>query len=163
MMPQARTGLVSCPPALGIAAAQSTPPRCRLLEQFHERAGARRDSPRFVVDDMKVSPEPNASEPEGAEPAGSDFSPHRVGRDKGNTKTSHDTLLDRLGMVELHRYSKPDACPQERAFGDTPSGGSLLTQEQGLVGEQLGRDLPALGPRVCGRDDQDKLIEHSCG
>jgi len=112
---------------------------------------------------MKVSPKPNAAEPEGAEPSGSDFSPYRVGRDKGNAKTRHDTLLDRLGMVELHRDSKPDARPQERAFGHAPNGGSILTQDQGLVGEQLGRDIPPLGPRVNGGDDQDKLIEHACG
>ena len=83
------------------------------------------------MDDMKVSPKPNAAEPEGAEPSGSDFSPHRVGRDKGNAKTRHDTLLDRLGMVELHRDSKPDARPQERAFGDAPSGGSIPRRSRG--------------------------------
>ena len=47
-----------------------------LLEYFHKRARARGDSPGFVVDDVKVSLNTNASKPERAEPAGRCFPSH---------------------------------------------------------------------------------------
>lgn len=79
--------------------------------------------------------------------------PHRVGRNKGNAK----------GVIELHCHSELDARSLESAFRDTSRRGSILSHEQGHVGEQSGRDVPALRPCVLGRDDQDKLIEHSRG
>src|SRR5438093_928664 len=136
-------------------------PSCRLLEQFHERTRARRDSPGFVMDDMEVSLDPNTAKPESAETPGRYFSSHRVDRNKGNAKTRHHPLLDRFGMVELHRHSEPDSRPLQRPFGDAPSRGSVLSHEERLVDERLGHDVPALRPRVSGRDDEDELIENS--
>ena len=84
---------------------------------------------------MEVSLNPDTSEPEGAKPPGGYFSPHRVDRNKGNAKTCHHPLLDRLGMVELHGHSEPDPRPLERAFGDASRRRPFLPHEQGLIGE----------------------------
>lgn len=110
---------------------------------------------------MEVSLDPNTAKPEGTETPGRYFSPYRVDRKKSDAKTRHHPLLDRLGMIELHRHSEPDACPLERAFGDAPGRRPFLPHEQGLVGERLGHDVPTLCPRVSGRDDEDELIGHS--
>jgi hypothetical protein len=130
-------------------------------EQYHERSGARRDPPSFVVDDMEVSLDLDTAKPEAIKTPSYYFPADRVDRHKGNAETRHHTLLDCLGMVELHRHLELDARSLQRAFGGAPSRGSMLSHEQGRFGEQLGRDVPALRPCVSGRDDQDKLIEHS--
>jgi len=136
-------------------------PSCRLLEQFYEHPCARRDSPGFVVDDMEVPLDPNTAKSQGTETPGRYFSSHRVDRNKGNAKTRHDPMLDRLGMVELHRHLEPDPRPLQRAFGDAPSRGPFLSHEQWLIGQRLGHDVPALRPGVSGGCDKDELVEHS--
>ena len=90
---------------------------------------------------MEVPLDPNTTKPEGAETSSGDVASHRVDRNKGNAKTRHHTLFDRLGMVEFHRHLEPDPRPLQRTFGDAPSRGPFLAHEQGLSGEGLGHDV----------------------
>lgn len=110
---------------------------------------------------MKVPLDRNTTKLKCVETPSGDLSSHRVDRKKGNAKTCHHPLFDRLGMVELHRHSEPDPRSLECAFGDAPGRRPFLPHEQGLIGERLGRDVPALRPRVSRRNDKDELIDHA--
>lgn len=64
-----------------------------------------------MVQDMKVSLNPNAAELEGVEPPGSRFAAYRIHRGKRNAKTGHHPLLDCFSVVEFHRHPELDARP----------------------------------------------------
>ena len=75
---------------------------------------------------MEVPLDPNTAKSEGMEPPGGYFSSHRIDRNEGNAKTRHHSLLDRLGMVQLHRHTELDARSLQRAFRDAASGRSFF-------------------------------------
>ena len=103
----------------------------------------------------------NASEPEPVESAGGNFSAHGVDRDERDAQPGHHPLLDRLGVVKLHRDPELHARLLQHALRDAAGCRSFFTHEQRVFGERVGPNIPAPRPCVPGRDDENELIAHS--
>src|SRR5438445_243203 len=110
-----------------------------------------------MMNDVEMSLNANTPEPERAEPAGSCFPSYRVDRNKRDPQPSHYALLDRFGMVKLHRHSKLDAGPLQRAFRNAAGRRSFLPDEERLIGEGLGGDVATSSPGVLGRHDENEF------
>src|SRR5439155_11992399 len=96
----------------------------RMLQHLHERSRTRRDAASLVVEDVEVPAYADAAKPDLTQTPGLDLGADRVGRDERNAEARHDALLDRLGVIQLHRDPEFHSRPLESPLGDTPTGGS---------------------------------------
>jgi hypothetical protein len=63
------------------------------------------------VNDVKVSLNRNASEPQRMEPPGGELPAHRIDRDERNAQPSHHALFDGFSVIKLHRHLELHARP----------------------------------------------------
>lgn len=105
------------------------------LEQLDEGSCARAQGARLVVDDVEVTADSQAAEPERTQSARRKLASDGVDRDEGDPQTRHHRLLDRFCVAELHGRFDVPAGSLQRPLGDLTRGGALFTDEQSLTSE----------------------------
>jgi hypothetical protein len=110
------------------------------------------------VNDMKVSADAEAPDRNDSELPRPYFAANGVARDERDPEPRHDTFLDGLGMVQLHRLHRRYPGLLERALYHLASGGPRFSDQ-----EPLRRDIPLAGaaspsPVVARRCDEHELV-----
>ena len=72
-------------------------------------------------------------------------------------------MLDRFGVVELHRGGEFHAGPTQRALRDHAGRRTVLAQQQRRARQLARRDLTTLRPGVARRHDQQHLVHEAGG
>src|SRR3989442_1163780 len=108
----------------------------RMLEQLHERATARGQRARLVVDDVEVPPDPEPFQAEPGQSPGRDLAADGVGRYEGDAEARDHRLLDRGD----HGGQHVDARCGARADHERPSLQSLQLIDHAASTRDRARD-----------------------
>src|SRR5262245_8594738 len=123
------------------------------------RTRARR--PPLAVDDVEMSADRQAANPQRAQAASRDLAGDRVDGEEGGAEPRHHRLFDGLGVAELHADRVLDAGDGQRALRHSPGGRALFAHQERLLREVLRRDVPTPGPRVLRGNDHDELVDQT--
>src|SRR3989441_7670538 len=129
-----------------------------LVQDREEGLAAGRQRAALGVDDVKMPADAQSAYRDDRELPRPHLTAHGVARDERYPETGHHALLDRLGVVELHRGARRDARLLQRALHHLASGRARFAHEQALA-DQLGpADGAAPRPAVLTGRDEHELV-----